>query len=386
MGDGEGLPVWQGDGGSHWSSKKPWNMVEYSQPGPASQWQDQGKRQCYPGSLGNANTQTYIQMQMPSDMQLDMASLLPNAELEPAAFVEPSMSLFSLHETRGPLGSNNDFGDSPVNLEASINSWANCSLQPAVFPTTLSGTLNTPEDSEISLANLNLPTSDFLGASKPISLWHQPGEFVNDMALTSVGFSGVGSSHFSTGSSFWRRPNQLHTQAPQLQFCPPGVALFNSRGLPKSSVHLNQDSVLHTHLLHDIEDHSTEGKMSEVRFVQSQRLDSFEGNSTPSSMNDKFCQTSYEYNQNASASDTATAQLLHDSKYPSYPDSVLSTQFENDTLHNVLAEHCSSFRIQIPQNHGKLDNTPSDKYEETDDIGYDTCFGTVSLLNGNSTI
>ena len=138
MGDGEGLPVWQGDGGSHWSSKRPWNMVESSQPVPASQWQDQGKRQCHPGSLGNTNTQTYIQMQMSSDMLPDMASLLPNAELEPAAFVEPSMNLFSLHETRGPLGSNNGFGDSPVNLEASINSWANCSLQPAVFPANLS--------------------------------------------------------------------------------------------------------------------------------------------------------------------------------------------------------------------------------------------------------
>lgn len=403
-------------------------MVEYTQPGAAAQWQDQEKRHCHPGSLGNDNTQTHMQMQMPLDLPPDMASLLPNAELEPAALVAPSMNLFRLPETRGPLGRNDGSGASPVNLQASINSWANCSLQPAAFPAPLSGTSNTPEDlwssqqsseildmslecletesmvyarnhvrddlahypegSEMSLTNLNLPTFDFLGASKLIGLWNQPSELVSDMPLTSVGFPGVGSPYFLTGSGFWRLPDQLHTQTPQLQLCPPGVELFNWRDLPKSNVPLNQDSVLHGNLLHDttiqIEDHSTESKTSGADFVQSQQLDSFEGNPTPSSMNGKCSRRSYEYSQNAAALDNATARLLHDSKYPSHPESGLSTQFENDTLYNGLAEDCSPFRTQVPQNHGTLDNTVSDQCEETGDVEYDTCFGTVSLPNSNS--
>jgi hypothetical protein len=422
----KGYPYDTGDEGSHWSLKRPWDMVEYAQPDPVAPWQDQGKRHCLPDSFGDDNTQTHMQMQMPSDTPLDTAWALPNAVLEPTTLVKPSVNLLSLSESRGPLWSNDGSGASPVNLQAPINQWTDRSLQPAAFPTPSSSAFNTheelwtsqqlseilgmssewretesmvyarsdmrddlmhyPEDSQMSLTNLDLLQLDFLAVPKPTRLWNQPNKVGNDMALTGVGFSGVETSHFPTRTSFWREPDQLSTRTPHLQLRSPGVGLLNSC---EPNVPLNQDSVLHWNVFHDttiqIEDQGTESKTSEGRFVQSQRLDSFGGSSIPPSMNNESSQTLYEYNQNAAASDNGTARLVHDSEYPSRLENVQSVQFETDTLQNGFAEDCSSFQAPIAQNHGTLHNALFDRGEETNIVEYDTCFGTVSLSNGKPT-
>jgi hypothetical protein len=422
----KGYPYDTGDGGSHWSLKRPWDMVEYAQPGLVAPWQDQGKRHCLPDSVGDDNTQMHMQMQMPSDTRLDTASALPNAVLEPATLVKPSVNLLSLSESRGPLWSNDDSGAFPVNLQAPINQWTDRSLQPAAFPTPSSSAFNTheelwtsqqsseilgissecletesmvyarsymrddlmhyPEDSQMSLTNLDLFQLDFLAVSKPTHHWNQPNEVGNDMALTGVGFSDVETLHFPTRTSFWREPDQLSTRTPHLQLCPPGVELLNSC---EPNIPPNQDSVLHWNVFHDttiqIEDQSTESKTSEGRFVQSQRLDSFGGGSTPPSINNESSQTLYEYNRNAAASDNGTARLVHDSEYPSRLENVQSVQLETDTLQNGFAEDCSSFQTPIAQNHGTLDSIFFDQDKKTTNVEYDTCFGTVSLSNGEST-
>jgi len=400
----KGYPYDTGEGGSHWSLKRPWDLVESAQPGPVAPWQDQWKRHCHPGSFGNDNTQTHMQMQIPSDTPLDTASALPNAVLKQPTFLKPSTNLLSLSESRGPPWSNDGYGASPVNLQASTNQWTDQSLQSAAFPTPSSGAFSTheelwtsqysseilgtssewletesmlyarshmrddlmdgPEDSQMSLTNLDLPQLDSLGLSKPTGLWNEPNEPCNDMVLTGVGFSGVKSS----------------------QLCHPGVELLN---LCEPNVLSNQDSLLHRNVFHDttiqIVDQSTESKTFEACFVQSQRLDSFGGDSTPSSMNDKSSQTSHKYNQNAAASDNGTVRLVHDSKYPSSLENLLSTQFENDILQNEAVEDCSSFQTPVAQNHGTLGNTLNNRGEETNNVEYDTCFGAVSLSNGKST-
>jgi hypothetical protein len=105
-------------------------------------------------------------------------------------------------------------------------------------------------------------------------------------------------------------------------------------------------------------------------------------------MNNKSSQTSYEYNQNAAVSDNGTERLVHDSKYHSV-ENILSAQFETDGLQNGFVGDCSSFQtpVETPvaQNHGTLENTLFDEGEETNNVEYDTCFGTVSQLNGKST-
>jgi hypothetical protein len=422
----KGYPYDTGDGGSHWSIKRPWDMVEYAQPGPVAPWRDQGKRQCLPDSFGDNNTQTHMQMQMPSDTPLDTASALPNAVLEPALFVKPSLNPLGLFESRGPLWSNDGSEVSPVNLQAPINQWTDRSLQPAAFPTPSSGAFNTheewwtsqqsseilgisseclepnsmvyarsymrddlmhyPEDSKMYLTNLDLPQLDFLAVSNPTHLPNQPNELGNDMALTGVEFSGVKPSHFPTRPSFWRQPGQLSTRTPCLQLCPPEVELLNSC---EPNVLLDQDSVLHWNVFHgnatQIEDQSTESKTSEAPFVQSQRLDSFGVDSTPPLMNNKSIQTSYEYNQNPAASDDGIARFVQDFKHPSRLENVLSAQFETDMLQNGFAEDCSSFQTPVARNHGTPDSTSFDRGKETNNVEYDTCFGTVSLSDGKST-
>jgi hypothetical protein len=351
--------------------------------------------------------------------------LLSNAVLEPATFVKPSLNPLGLFESQGPLWSNDGSGVSPVNLQTPINQCTDRSLQPAAFPTPSSGAFNTheelwtsqqsseilgmfsecletesmvyarsymrddlmhyPEDSKMYLTNLDLPQLDFLAVSKPTHLPNQLNELGNDMALTGVEFSGVKPSHFPTRPSFWRQSDQLSTRTPCLQLCPPEVELLNSC---EPNVLWNQDSIQHWNVFHDtttiqIEDQSTESKTFEARFVQSQqRLDSFGGDSTPPPMNNKSSRSSYECNQNAAVSDDGTTRLVHDSKYPS---NALSAQFETDTLQNGFAKDCSSFQTTVAQNHGTLDNTLDDRGEETNNPEYDTCFGTVSLLNGKST-
>jgi hypothetical protein len=101
-------------------------------------------------------------------------------------------------------------------------------------------------------------------------------------------------------------------------------------------------------------------------------------------MHNKSSQTSYEYNQNDVASDNGTARLVHDSNHPSRLENVPSAHFEINTLQNGFAEDYSSFQTPVAQNQGTLDNTLFDQGEETKNVEYDTCFGTVSPSNGNS--
>ena len=330
------------------------------------------------------------------------------------------MNLFSLPETRDLLWSNNGSGTFPVNLLASIDSWGNCSIEPAAFPAPSFGAFNDseglwtsqqsseipemssdcletesmvyarscmrddllyyPEDAQTTQTDLDLSALDFPRVSKPIGLWNQPSELNNDMSLTSGRFSGVRSSYLPTGTGFWMHPDQPLTRTPPLQLCPTGVDLLNSCDIPRPNIFLNQDIQLHGDLLHgttiQAEDHIAESKASENRFVQSQPLDSFRDDSTPSPMSGKCSET---------ASDNATTPLVHNSKHPSRLESVLSAQFENDTLQNGLAQDYSSLQTHVAPNQEILDNSLSECGEETNDVKYDTCFGIVSLLNSNST-
>ena len=130
-----------------------------------------------------------------------------------------------------------------------------------------------------------------------------------------------------------------------------------------------------------MDDHSTESEISRALLLQTKQLDSLDGNFTPSSISDKCSQASYECSQNG-VPENVTTTSLDDSKYPSRAESLLSTQCENSTLGNGLAEDYSSFQPHVARKHEALKNAQSERNEEIHEIGYDTCFGTVSSLQG----
>jgi hypothetical protein len=401
-----------------WSLKRPWEMVGHSQSGPTGQWQDkqhQGKRLCLPGSFGNTN----IQMQMTSTMP----PLPSNVTSEPPGFVESSITFSGLHEISGLLWSNDGSGASPLNLQLSPNSLADCFLQPAAYFPASSSTVNSsnelwtfarlpetlerlpdcskidsmsypggsmsgnplhyPEDPQTSQTPLNLPAIDSWGLPTPITPWSQQSELGNEMQSTPVSPSGIASLNSPTGASSWSQPNQLNTQIPWLQLCPTGVDSFGSFDIPKENVLRNQDCSLNSNLLQDVtirmDDHSTENEISRALLLQTKQPDSLGGNFTPSSISDKYSQTSYECSQNG-VPENVTMTLLDDSKYPSRAESLLSTQFEKSTLGNGLAEDCSSFQPHVAQNQEALDNARSERSEEVHEVRYDTCFGMVRSL------
>src|SRR5271168_1314030 len=134
-------PYAECNGQRPWSLKRPWEMVDYSQFGPTGQWQDkqhQGKRLCLPGSFGNIN----IQMQMTSTM----LPLPSNIASEPPGFVESSINFSGLHEISGLPWSNDGSGASPLNLQLSPDSWADCFLQPAAYFPASSSTVNSSNE------------------------------------------------------------------------------------------------------------------------------------------------------------------------------------------------------------------------------------------------
>jgi hypothetical protein len=392
-------------------------MVDYSQSGPVGQWQDkrhQGKRLCLPDSFGDTN----IQMQMTSTVPP-----LPIAASEPVGFVESSMNFSGLPETSGLLWSNDGSGASPLNLQLSPNSWGDCFLQPAAFFPASSGIVNSskdlqtfagspetlglltdclqtdsmsypgrsmsddpmhyPEDPQTSLTPLDLPAINFLEVPTPSIPWNQHSKFGNEMPLMPFSLSGIAPLTSPTGTSSWSQPSQLGAQIPWLQLYPTGVDSFDSFDIPKEKVLKNQDCPLNSNMLQDatirMDDCSTESETSRAHLLQAQKLDSLDGNFTPSSISDKCGQTSYECSQNG-VLENMTTTLVDDSKYPSRAESLLSTQFENDTLENGLAEDYSSFQPQIARNQEALDDAQSERSEEINEVGYDTCFGMVRSL------
>jgi hypothetical protein len=390
-------------------------MLDHSQSGPAGQWQDkqyQAKRLCLPGSFGNTN----IQMQMTSTIP----PLPSNAASEPPGFVESSMNFSGLPEISGLLWSNGGSGASPLNLQLSPDSWADCFLPQAAFFPASSGTANSSrelwtcaesletlerptdclktdsmsypgssmsgdplhysEDPQTSLTPLDLPAINFWGLPTPSTPWNQHSELGNEMPLVPVSLSGIASLGSPPGTCSWSQPNQLNTQIPWLQLCPTGVDSFDSFDIPKENVLRNQDCPLNNNLLQDatirMDDHSAESETSRPLFPQAQQLDSLYGNFTPSSSSDKCSQKSYECSQNG-IPENATTTLVDDSKYPSRAESLLSTQFENSMLGNGLAEDYSSFQPHVARNQEALDNARSEQSEEINEAGYDTCFGMV---------
>jgi hypothetical protein len=394
-------------------------MVDYSQSGPAGQWQDkrhQGKRLCLPDSFGDSN------------IQMRMASTIPPlpsiAASEPPGFVESSMNFSGLPETSSLLWSNDGSGGSPLNLQLSPNSWGDCFLQPAAFFPASSGTVNSskdlqtfagspetpgllltdclqtdsmsypgesmnddpmlyPEDPQTSLTPLDLPSINFWGVPTPSIPWNQHRELGNEVPLMPFSLSGIAPLTSPTGTSSWSQPSQLGAQIPWLQLCPTGVDSFDSFDIPKEKVLRNQDCPLNGNTLQDatirMDDCSTESETSRALLLQTQKLDSLDGNFTPSSISDKCGQTSYECNQNG-VPENMTMTLVDDSKYPSRAESLLSTQFEKDTLENGLAGDYSSFQPQIARNQEALDDARSERSEEINEVGYDTCFGMVRSL------
>lgn len=385
------------NGGNTLGAKRPWELVDYTQPCLAGQWQDEGKRLCLPGALGNTKTQ----MQLPSDTH----PLLPNPTSDPVAFVEAGMDLSCVTELPGPFWGNDGSGASPLNLQDSLKSWTRHSFQPAASSPrpfdafnnseemqtfqNPSGILNkSPEclemgstlysrscmrdylvdDSQTPLTHLGFPTSDILGPPSSIGLRNQHSEFGNDISLMVVGFSDDESLNLPIGTDSWRWPDQLPTRTPQLQIWPTGNDLVNSYGVPESTSMPNEDRSLHRYLVDDptirIDYHSTESEASKAVSVEPQRLGSFSGGSTPS--------------------ENVTTPLGDDSKNLFCLESVLSTQFENTTPQNELAEDCS-LQTQVAPKQETLENTLSEKGGQINDISYDTCFGMVRIrsLKGN---
>jgi hypothetical protein len=227
-----------------------------------------------------------------------------------------------------------------------------------------------------------LPATDFGGLPTPSTPWNQQSGLGNEMPLTPVGLSSIASLSSPIGTSSWSQPNQLNTQMPWLQLCPTGVDSFDSFDIPKENVLWSQDCPLNNNLLQDatirMDGRSTDSETSGAPLLQAQQLDSLDGNFTPSSISDKYSQTSYECSQNG-APDSVTTILLDNSKYPSPEESLLSTHSEESTLGNGLDEDCSSFQPHVAQNQEALDNA---RREEIHEVGYDTCFGMVRSLYG----
>jgi hypothetical protein len=393
-------------------------MVDHGQSGLTSQSQDkqhQEKRLCLPGSFGN----TIIQTQMTSTMP----PLPSNVAPEPPGFVESSINFSGLDEISGLLWSNDGSGASPLNLQLSPNSWTDCFLQPAAHVPGSSSTVNsskelwtstgspeTPErlpdcskidsmsypgrsmsgdpvhypgDPQTSLTPLNLPAINSLGLLTLSTPWNQHSELGNEMQLIPVSPSGIASLGSPTGASSWSQPNQPNTQIPWLKLCPTGIDSFDSFDIPKENVLRNRDCSLNSNLLRGatvrMDDHGTGSETSGALLLQTEQLDSLDGNFTPSSISDKCSRASYECGQNG-VPENVTTTLLDGSKYPSRAESLLSTRFEKSTLGNGLAEDHSSFWPRVARNRVALDNTRSERSEEVHEVGYDTCFGMVRSL------
>jgi hypothetical protein len=105
-----------------------------------------------------------------------------------------------------------------------------------------------------------------------------------------------------------------------------------------------------------------------------------DGDFAPSSISDKCGQISYECSQDE-VPEIVTTTLLDDSTYPSRAESPLSTRFKKGTLGNGLAED-SSIQPHVARKQEALENAQSEQNEKIREIGYDTCFGTVSSLQG----
>jgi hypothetical protein len=415
---GKEYPYARCDGQDPWSLKRPWEMVDQSQSGPTGQWHDeqhQDKRLCPPGSFGNTN----IQMQIASTISPPPS----NASWEPPGFVESSINFFGLLEISGLLWSSDGSGTSPLSLQLSPESVGgffpptNCILPASLGTVNSSKELGTfagspepleqltdflkidsmsypgssmsddqvhyPKDPQTSLTPLNAPAINFCGLPTPSIPWNQHSEFGNEIQLMPFSLSDIAPLSSPTGTSSWSQPNQLNTQIPWLQLCPTGVNSFDSFDIPKENVLRNQDCPLNSNLLQDatirMDDRSTESETSRALLLQAQQLDSLDGDFTPSSISDKYSQMSYECSQNG-VPENVTTTLADDSIYPPWAESLLSTQFEKSTLANGLAEDYSSFQPQVTPNQDALDNTQSKQSEETNEVGYDTCFGMVRSL------
>jgi hypothetical protein len=401
------------DGQYPWSSKRPWDMIDYSQPGPAGQWQDQGKRICLAGSFGSPD----IQMEMISDTD----PLLSNAALEPPGFMESSVNFSGLPGISDLPWSNDGSGASPMNLQLLPDLWGDRFLLPASYFPPSSGTVDTkemwttvgssnalerftgslgtvsmpypgrstsdnlvhyPEDSRISLTHLDHPAIDYLGLPNAGGGWNQHIKHGNGMPLMPVELPSMATLHIPTGAGIWSQPNQLNAQTPLLQLCHTRVDSLDSIDIPKATI-LNQDSPLNSNLIHDttipMDGRSTESETSKAPLFQLQQIDSMRWNSTPLPISDNCSQTSYDCSQNR-VSENVTTTLVDDSKYPSRAESLQSIQFEKSALERGLAEDCSSFQSQVAQNQETLNNALPEQSEETNEVEYDTCFGMVRLM------
>jgi hypothetical protein len=403
-----------GNGQYPLSSKRLWDMADYSQTDAATQWQDYGKRICLPGSFGITN----IHMEMTSDAP----PLLSNATLERPGFVESPVNFSGLPETPGIPWSDDSFGTSTKSFQPPPDSWGDLYLQPATYFSPTSGTVNSSEelkaferssktleefnasletdpmlypgssmsndlvhyyeDPETSLTHLAPPAIDYLGLPNASGRWNQHIELGNDMPLMPVKLPTIDSLHLPTGTGFWSQPDQLNTQTPLLQLSPTGVDALDSVDMPIRTA-FNQNGPLNSNMLLDatiqVDDCSTEGETSKILLLQPQQLDSLGSNSTPSSISDECSQTSYECSQTR-ASENLTKALVDDSKHHSHAESLLSIQFEKSTLEKGLPEDCSSFQSQVARNQKTLDDSLCERSEEIKEVGYDTCFGMVRSL------
>lgn len=337
--------------------------------------------------------------------------------------MESSVNFSGLLEISGRIWSNDGSGASPLNLQLSPESMgrlfppASCILPASPSMVNSSKELGTfagsaepleqltdflkinsmsypgssmsddqvhyPKDPQTSLTPLNASVIYFCGLPTPSILGDQHSEFGNEIPLMPFSLSDIVPLSSPTGTSSWSQPSQLNTHIPWLQLCPSEVDSFDSIDMPKENALRSQDCPLNSSLLEDatirMDDRSTENETSRALLLQAQQLDSLDGDFTPSSIIDNYSQVSYECSQNG-VPENVTTTLAGDSKDPSWAGSLLPTQFEKSTPANGLVEDYSSFQPQVTPNQGALDNTQSEQSEETNEVGYDTCFGMVRSL------